>query len=281
MTNQKILSYQLTTDSYGQVRAFPLLLANELNSKLERWFQNCKYEYLALSNLKNDDFNKPLQLEYTYSLRVLPERSFSKIKSDVVTEIDLLNYHQLIKIIHEFIERVHNLYLALKEPKQGDTVLSFKDHVDDLCLKFHHCSFPDKLDLISKNLGLQNSLDILKQINRARNCLEHRVGIVSDKDCDTGKNYLSIQWTYPKITSPAGNLSPISEITGRKETKTIFTEELRKFRKGDKILFDFYDNSKCIFSVNICFKQIIDGLYKLFNVDQETTPIILREFKTT
>ena len=204
MNNQKTLSYQLISDSYGQVRAFPLLLANELNSKLERWFQNYKYEYLALSNIKDDDFNKPLQLEYIYSLRVLPERNFLEIKSDVVGEIDLLNYHQLIKIIHEFIERVHNVYLALKEPKRGDTVISFKDHVDELCLEFHRQNFLDKLDSISINLGLQNSLDILRQINRARNCLEHRAGIVSEKDCDSGKNYLSIQWIYPKITSPAG-----------------------------------------------------------------------------
>jgi hypothetical protein len=279
INDQQTLSYQLIPDSYGQVRAFPLLIANQLNSKLEQWFQNYKYEYLGLSNLQEVDFNKSLQLEYTYSLRVIPLRNFSEIKSDVLAEIDLLNYHQLIKIIHDFVERINNIYFALKEPKHGATVIAFKDHIDNLCLQFHRRNFPEKLELISKHLALQSSLEILNQINRARNCLEHRGGIVSEKDCDPGKSYLSIQWTYPKITSSAGDLSPLSQIKGRRETKTIFAEEVRRFQKDERILFDFYDNSKCIFSVNVCFKKIIDGLYKVFNVDQETTPVIIREFR--
>ena len=61
----------------------------------------------------------------------------------------------------------------------------------------------------------------------------------------------------------------------------IFTDELKKFRKNEKIIFDFYDNSKCIFSINVCFKEIIDGIYNTFNVDQESSPIILRDFKST
>jgi hypothetical protein len=129
-------------------------------------------------------------------------------------------------------------------------------------------------------LGLSTSLEILSQINRARNCLEHRAGIVSDKDCDSGKNYLSVQWTYPRITSPAGDMSPISDIKGRNDPQLLFTEEIKRFRKNERIQFEFYDNTKCIFSINTCFKRIIDGLYKLFDVDQEATPVILREFKS-
>ncbi len=279
MNDQSTLSYQLVPDSYGQVRAFPLLIANELNSALEQWFQNCKYEYLALSNLQAAEFNKSLQLEYVYSLRIKPLRDFSEIRSDVMAEVDLLNYHQLIKIIHAYIEKVHNIYLVLKEPKTGETVIAFKEHIDKLCTRFHRLTFPDKLNIISQNLGLSTSLEILSQINRARNCLEHRAGIVSDKDCDAGKNYLSVQWTYPRITSPAGDMSPISDIKGRHDPQLLFTEEVKRFRKNERIQFDFYDNTKCIFSINTCFKQIIDGVYKLFDVDQEATPVILREFK--
>lgn len=279
MNNQNPLTFQVSTEFYGQIRAIPLLLANEFNSKLERWFQNCKYSYLSITNFNEDEFNKALQLEYTYSLRTLPLRTFSDIKSDIITEIDLLNYHQLLKLVHEFIEKSQKLYLALKEPRQGDNIISFEKHIDELSNVFHKKPFPKKLERITENLGLNHSLDVLNQINRVRNCLEHRAGIVSDSDCDSGKNYMSIHWRYPKIVSQDGDMSPISSIKGRKNTDIVFTDEVRKFRKDQKILFDFYDNTKCIFTINVCFKGIIDGIYKIFNVDQETTQIILREFK--
>ncbi len=279
MKNPTLLSYEVTSDSYGQVRAMPILLANELNSKLERWFQNCKYAYLSISNLSEEDYNSPLQLEYTYSRRILPQRDFSEIKSAMTTEIDLLNYHQLVKIVHEFIEKAHRIYLSLSQEKQGDNVLKFERHIDSLCNSYHKKNFPKKLEIISKDIGLDAGLDILKQINKVRNCLEHRAGIVSQIDCDPGKNYMSIRWRYPKVASPSGEISPLSDIKGKQSTETSFTDEVKKFRRGEKILFDFYDNSKCIYSLNICFKEIIDGFYKVFNVKQEIFSTIIREFK--
>ena len=278
MNNPSSLNYQVNTDSYGQVRAIPLVLANELNSKLERWFQNCKYTYLAISNLTEEDYNKHLQLEYIYSRRVIPLRDFSEIKSDLITEIDLLNYHQLIKIVHEFIEKTHNIYQALKQARQGDTILHFQNHIDLLSGRFDRANFPEKLKTITTDLEIESSLSVLKQINRVRNCLEHRSGIVSKADCDPGKEYMSICWRYLKISSAVGEMTPISNIKGKQQAETNFTDEEKRFRKGEKIVFDFHDNSKCIFSVNICFKEIIDAFYKKFNVDQEETPTIIREF---
>lgn len=279
MANQNALTFQFSTESYGQVRAIPLLLANELNSKLERWFQNCKYAYLSISNMPEDDYKKSLQLEYTYSLRTLPVRTFSEIKLDMITEIDLLNYHQLIKIAHEFIEKSHKMYLSLMVPRHGDTIISFEKHIEKECKKFHRKNFPNKLKIITENLSLDNSLEILNQINRVRNCLEHRMGIVSKEDCDLGKNHMTIGWSYPKIVSQDGDMSPISDIKGRKNTDIVFTDEVKKFRKNEKISFDFYDNSKCIFTLNVCLKKIVDSLYDIFHVDQETSPTIIREFK--
>lgn len=279
MNNLHSLNYQLNTDSYGQVRAVPLALANELNSKLEQWFQNCKFIYIAISKLSEEDYSVPLQLEYTYSRRIYPKRDFSKIKSSLITEIDLLNYHQLVKIVHELIEKTHKIYLSLKEERQGDTILLFESHIDSLCDSFHRKSFPDKLKILVNHLELKSSLDILSQINRVRNCLEHRAGIVSKKDCDIGKNYMSIRWRYLRIFSSDGEFSPLSQIKGKQNTEMSFTYEVKKFREGEKIVFDFYDNFKCIHSINNCFKEIIDAFYDQFKVDQEKTPSILREFK--
>ena len=277
--NKQSISFNVIPESYGEMRVTPLLLANELNSKLERWFQNYKFSYLAISNLSEEVYNKPLQLEYIYSLRVLPQRDFKEVKSSMTTEIDLLNYHQLVKIIHECIEKIYKLYLSLKEKRKGDNILSFEKYINKLCAAYHRKGFPEKLDLIEKKLKLDLPLDHLKCINRVRNCLEHRFGIVGEKDCDKDKNYMSIHWKYPKVASVKGELSPLSNIKGKNNSEVSFDDETKKFYKGKQIKFDFYDNSKCIFTINMCFKEIIDAFYKLFEVDQNETPVILREFK--
>lgn len=280
MMNKQSISFHVIPESYGEMRVTPLLIANELNSKLERWFQNCKFSYLAISNLSEEAYNEPLQLEYSYSRRILPQRDFKEVKSSIITEIDLLNYHQLVKIIHEFIEKIHRLYLSLKEKRKGDNILSFEKHINKLCDSYQRKGFPEKLDLIEKNLELELPLDHLKCINRVRNCLEHRSGIVGEKDCDKGKNYMSIHWRYPKIESAEGELSPLSNIKGKSYSEVSFDDETKKFYKGKQIEFDFYDNSKGIYTLNMCFKEIIDAFYKLFEVDQNETPAILREFKS-
>ncbi|MFT5662553.1 MAG: hypothetical protein ACI9TV_003210 [Sulfurimonas sp.] len=111
MINQTPISYQFSADSYGQVRAIPLLLANSLNSNIEQWFQIYKFTYISINQLTESDYSKSLQLEYIYSRRTRELRKFSEIYSDVTIEVDLLNYHQLVKIIHEHIELAYKIYI--------------------------------------------------------------------------------------------------------------------------------------------------------------------------
>lgn len=273
------ITYQLSTESYGQVRAIPLLLANELNSELERWFQNYKFIHLAINGLQENEFNNPLQLEYVYSLRTIPLRELPEIRSQVKLESDLLNYHQLIKIIHKYIELARKVYHSLLNHKTGTTVIDFEKEINLAVTAFHKKPFPKKLEIITNELYLTSSLDFLNQINRVRNCLEHRSGIVTEQDCNPEKKYMSIKLRYLKFETPGGEISPISDIKGRQSSNSNFVDEEIKFRVGDKIYLDFKDNVKLIFSINVCFKAIIDAIYQIKNVDQNATPTIVREFK--
>lgn len=278
MSKLDLVTYQLTTNSYGQLRATPLLLANELLSELEQWFQNCKFNYLATSNLSEEKYNESLQMEYFYSSRVKSTRNFSEVKADVTTEMDLLNYHQLVKIVHFYIERFYKVYSVLLEPRQGNNILDFEKHIDNLLQRFHKSQFPDKIDFIENNLNLKSLLNILKHINKVRNCLEHRHGIVSKVDCKDD-DFIEIYWRYPKVSSADGDFSPISEIKGMETQKIEFVDEVKKFYIGEKIIFDFYDNYKCLYSIVICFKLIIDGLYNKLNINQNETPTLIRVFE--
>ncbi|GBC61251.1 hypothetical protein DENIS_2211 [Desulfonema ishimotonii] len=127
------------------------------------------------------------------------------------------------------------------------------------------------------DLNLTDNLGYLQQVNRVRNCLEHRAGIVSKKDCDENKNYMSIIFRYPKVSSQKGEISPTSEIKGKQNPSIEFKDEVKKFRLNQKIHFNFDENNKLLFSINICFKYIIDGIYDIMNIDQNKTETIIVE----
>lgn len=270
--------YREVRGAYGEVEATPLFIANKLCTSLEKWFQDCKFHHLAISSLSEETYNVPLQLEFNYTNRVSPQRSFLKTKEDAVIETDLLNYHKLIKIVHEYTELFYKNYLVLNEHKQGDFITSFEEHIKRLCKKFHSNKFPNKLKLIENKLGLESALDSLVQMNKIRNCLEHRQGIVGEKDCDSRKDYMSVTWRYPKPCSIKGEYSPLSNIKGFSSIEVNFVDEVRKFRKGGRVELDFDDNHKCVYTVLDCFKVIIDALYEQLKVNQEETPMIIRNF---
>lgn len=279
MDNHRTLTFQLTTDSYGQVKAIPLLMANDLNSELEQWFQNYKYTYLAINGLSEEEYSKPLQLEYTYSQRTLPTRTFEEIASAVTITTDLLIYHQLVKIIHKYVEVSYKIYMSLMQEKTGNTIIDFENHIKNLCMTFHKKNFPTKLETICNDLCLTDTLDSLTEINRVRNCLEHRAGVVSDIDCDRNKKYMSINFRYPQITTPDGKISPTSNIKGMQEHRIDFIDSKKKFKIGETIRFNFEENTQLIFSINACFKVIVDGIYNTLNVNQEDFETILRDIQ--
>lgn len=273
----EILDFQASS-SYGYVRATPLALANALNTELEQWFQNCKYLQIAIPSLTEEKYSQPLQLEYTYSRRNKPIRSYECVQQDVTNEVNLLSYHQIVKIIHSHIELSYKILISLSSPKSGDSIFDFKTQIEQKCVSFHKKTFPDKLRKLSASLNLTTQLNPLIQINKIRNCLEHRGGRVTEQDCDSGKTYMSMEWRYPKVTSSSGDISPITDTKGNINASVGFVNEIKKFKKGSRITFDFYDNSKCIHTINSCFKPIIDGIYNLKQVDQSQHETLIREF---
>src|SRR5665213_674440 len=78
-----IINYESVPNGYGQVRFFPLLLANQTNTLLEEWFTNFKFLHFCINRDVIKDFLEyRLPIEFTYSLRV-KIRTFDEMRSDV------------------------------------------------------------------------------------------------------------------------------------------------------------------------------------------------------
>jgi hypothetical protein len=90
-----LINYETVPNDYGQIRFFPLLLANQTNTLLEEWFINYKFLNFCAGRDVEKEFSKyRLTVEFSYNLRE-KKRAFEEIRSDV-------NMDKQVKILKQF-----------------------------------------------------------------------------------------------------------------------------------------------------------------------------------
>ena len=276
-TNQKIISYEQVPGRYGQVRLFPLFLANELMTKLEEWFVNYKYYEFAIRNVTESDFSKyQMPIEYIYSYRIR-DRSYSDVSNSVLTLIRQSQFQELCRIIIYHLEVAYEIKKVLTTESAGNSICDYQNKINNFTKSYHSIPFPEKckefLDGESENTGLEN----LKAINKARNCYEHRSGILGIKDCNVSR-MLIINNSYPAFRNcETGNIRFLKEESFSGNTDTFeLIHDLTKFNLGERIDLNFEDTYKIIWTTVSAFKGIIDYLYRIKNVGTEQGQILIQ-----
>lgn len=276
--------YIIQPDGYGLVHLNPLLVANIVNTKLEQWFENNKFIHYAIDRVQPDDYAKfSLPLEYTYSMRLQENRNYDNLKKEVMSSINAKEYQILINIIFETLAMVYECKLIIETKKQGKSIKDFEKHICGKMRDFEGKSFPEKIILLASLAKANEMLEILKKMNAIRNCMEHRNGIVGKSDCKN-RSYIEIKWEYPKLEDSGREVRVVGGAnTGARPqiafAKEFFTKETKRFFLGDKIEMDFHDNYKCLYTINLALKPMIDEIYKMVGVSHDRQDLIIKEFK--
>ena len=273
-----LIKYEMTPGGYGQVRFFPLLLANEINTSLEEWFVNYKYLHFSTNQTHEEKFNEfRLNIEFSYSMRTR-ERSHAAIKSDVSQLIEYCQFQELFRILVEALELVYELHQIAVSKKEGASITDFKALIEKRSKAFHHLPFPDKIEKFEVNKKSTDFPDRLVAISKARNWLEHRGGIVGPQDCNQG-NKLILKARHPALLGSEGKpLSIFDQTNERKIPPISFMEEKIKFREGEKISIGFNDSYKIIYNINFALKGIIDWIYECCEFKDQT--LIIKQFRS-
>jgi hypothetical protein len=143
-----------------------------------------------------------------------------------------------------------------------------KVYIED-AKKFHEFGFPAKIEHLRKDFGIASQFeDHVVSLNRARNCLVHRLGIVSPKDINASGRLV--------VTWHSLNLIAIDNSTGRETIlvePTVFESESqiaarigpyrREFRIGDRILFDRNEHKHTVFTFYVFALELVQTLEKL------------------
>ncbi len=273
-----IISYQLTPESYGQVRYCPILLANHTNTALEEWFTNYKFLLFAIENTTEEEFsNHRLSVEYLYSLKIR-ERTFTEIKQNSTSLIEASLFQDLFRILVTTFEQANELFEISETKKIGQNILDFQQEIEKKTYKFNRDDFPKKIKKFAVEDKFQDYLATLVAINKARNCFEHRNGILGIYDCNVGEK-LVIKFRYPAAIDADGKpVGLFDKVKGNQDLRLQFIEGKKTFRVKERIRLNFEDSYKLIYTINFALKGIVDFLYKLKDMDEEVT--IIKEFKS-
>ena len=99
-----------------------------------------------------------------------------------------------IDVVGAFLEetkRACDMYRLIKHP---NLTVGDLQAVERRCSAFHSLGLPKKIELLKREFGVQSDFDEhVISLNEARNCLVHRLGLVSERETK-GSDAFSIRW---------------------------------------------------------------------------------------
>jgi len=157
---------------------------------------------------------KDYQLTHITKLQLVPgtvdSEAIGRFKEDFKTWVEGNGLRELIETFSVFLDRIYEaaLLIHVSKDKVDMAALGAKRHW------FNWKGFPNKLDILRSkfSVGPKHADDIVS-INKARNCLTHRRGIVRQEDVDTSGR-LRVAWLGLDVSAktPSGGHHSVMEL---------------------------------------------------------------------
>jgi len=149
---------------------------------------------------------KAYQLTHITKLQLVPdnanEETLTHFKEEFKTWVEGNGLRELIETYSIFLDALHNACLLVRGSKEGIDIASIATNQDT----FQKQGFPNKLSQLRSNYSVgPKHADYMVSLNKARNCLTHRRGIVAKEDADSEKG-LKVAWLGMEtfVQTPSG-----------------------------------------------------------------------------
>jgi len=173
-----------------------------------------------------------------------------------------------IEITNSFMEECRLVSALFKGINDGK--LRGEDYnriVDDEQKQFHKLGLPDKFKKMRDDFGIWVELEPhVLSINRARNCLVHRNGIVSTMDID-GNDELPILLRTIEIVARSPDKSehyvidsPGMSVKGGWDITSQITDKRKIFKLGERLQFSYREITDTIFSLTVFSSMMVQAI---------------------
>lgn len=182
------------------------------------------------------EFNK-YQLTHITKLQLVPDvddKTLTHFKEEFKTWIEANGLRELIETYSVFVDALHEACLLVRGNIDRIAIASLAEKQQT----FRQQGFPNKLNTLRTNYAVgPKHHDYVVSLNRARNCLTHRRGVVGKEDVDSDDR-LKVAWLGMDIfvQTPTGERHSLMEIPAEgllvKDGGTVcvqFVERLKYF----------------------------------------------------
>jgi hypothetical protein len=136
-------------------------------------------------NAASDTEFTDYQLTHLTKIKIVPDVApevVTHFKDEFKIWIEANGFRELVEAFSKYLDALHQVCLAISKGTVGQQKA------------FEQQGFPNKLNLLDAGFSVgPKHAEYLKSLNKARNCLTHRRGIVGQEDF-TGGNSLTVLW---------------------------------------------------------------------------------------
>ena len=154
------------------------------------------------------------QLSHITSIQLLPStvppEKLREMKEAFRLWIEGCGFRELVETFGAYVDAVYRTCFYFRWVKRRLPAADLKAAQTAI----RSASFPRKLEMLKTEFVIEpQATNCLLSINRARNCLAHRRGIVAQVDLH-GQNALEVSWLGPDsfVETPSGAQVPLNEI---------------------------------------------------------------------
>lgn len=175
----------------------------------------------------------------------LPPRPLHDIQVEAERWVITSAMRDCIEEVSTFLEKTRELCAAVALFEQGVVPTEkWNEQVIEPAKTFDRLTFPDKIDLLRREYGdnlLPQTIGHIITLNAARNCLVHRQGKLSERDCKVG-DCLTVKWRSFELhgRAPDGTefpLVPLQTLVAQTQVFMRYGTVERVFKLGDTISF--------------------------------------------
>lgn len=175
-------------------------------------------------------------------------------------------FHDLVRGLHGSLEEAYLWIELVKMQGQRLPASNFDELVSKLKKDANGKNLPDLLEAVSSGLNSRFSWEAQAlSLNRVRNCLEHRNGIVTERDAGVRSTAMqlsvpSIQLTITQNDGSELKLTPGMILEGGREVSLRIVPRHIEFKVGEPIVFAANDFGEIAFGCWIMAQNIAGNL---------------------
>ena len=247
-------------------------LVGKLNIQLQYLSDVLKFSNTAVDNVKEQNYNDYCAFAQI-STADNQKLSYDKAKSKFQEWCLRNSFRDSVETIIVFLEECH-LVCALLDSRENCriNVEDYNQIVSEKQKRFHKLNFPDKIEFLRKIFSISSSLEEhVLSLNKVRNCLVHRSGIVGQQDLNADNELIAKfrEIQFIALTPDKTNERVITgpTIMNEGEHLAVRSQDCEKhFGLGQKIDFTPLEHFRTVFTFSVFGKEIHKSIVKFAGI---------------